>query len=180
MGRIYRACRHHERATTAKAELEAETGRRIFEIVVLDVADLGSVHAGLAGIDGCDALVMNAGVIGPQSMGLTADGVTTVFATNVLGHVVLLEGLLADDRPGEVVVFAGSEQEHDRSSTECVGSAVRRRHEAGRLRASHLVARHVAPVSAAGSGLHHSPSRWSGVIVRCAARVAGHPARRSL
>ena len=36
---------------------------------------------------------MNAGVIGPQSMDLTADGVTTVFATNVLGHVVLLEGL---------------------------------------------------------------------------------------
>jgi hypothetical protein len=40
---------------------------------------------------------------------LTADGVTTVFATNVLGHVVLLEGLLAEDRLGEVAVFAGSE-----------------------------------------------------------------------
>ena len=52
---------------------------------------------------------MNAGVIGPQSMGLTADGVTTVIATNVLGHVVLLEGLLAEDRLGEVAVFVGSE-----------------------------------------------------------------------
>jgi hypothetical protein len=52
---------------------------------------------------------MNAGVIGPQSMDLTADGVTTVFATNVLGHVVLLEGLLAEDRLGEVAVLAGSE-----------------------------------------------------------------------
>jgi NAD(P)-dependent dehydrogenase (short-subunit alcohol dehydrogenase family) len=76
----------------------------------MDVADLGSVRAGLAGIDGSiDALVMNAGVIGPQSMALTADGVTTVFATNVLGHVVLLEGLLAEGRLGEVAVFAGSE-----------------------------------------------------------------------
>ena len=57
----------------------------------MDVADLGSVRAGLAAIEGSvDAVVMNAGVIGPQSMGLTADGVTTVFATNVLGHVVLL------------------------------------------------------------------------------------------
>src|SRR5581483_9162686 len=56
-----------------------------------------------------DALVMNAGVVGPQTFGLTADGVTTVFATNVLGHVVLLEGLLAEDRLGEVAVFAGSE-----------------------------------------------------------------------
>ncbi len=76
----------------------------------MDVADLGSVRAGLAGIDGSiDALVMNAGVIGPQSMDLTADGVTTVFATNVLGHVVLLEALLAEDRLGEVAVLAGSE-----------------------------------------------------------------------
>ena len=48
MGRIYLACRNQDRATTAKAELEAETGRRIFDIVVMDVADLGSVRAGLA------------------------------------------------------------------------------------------------------------------------------------
>ncbi len=95
--RIYLACRNKDRAITAKAELEAATDRHIFDIVLMDVADLGSVRAGLAAIDGSlDALVMNAGVIGPQSMDLTADGVTTVFATNVLGHVVLLEGLLAD------------------------------------------------------------------------------------
>src|SRR5271165_3057423 len=108
--RIYLACRNQDRATTAKAELEAATGRPIFDIILMDVADLDSVRAGLAAIDGSlDALVMNAGVIGPQSMDLTADGVTTVFATNVLGHVVLLEGLLADDRLGEVAVLAGSE-----------------------------------------------------------------------
>ena len=110
IGRIYLACRNEERATAAKAELEAETLRYIFDIVLMDVADLGSVRAGLAAIDGSvDALVMNAGVIGPQSMDLTADGVTTVFATNVLGHVVLLEGLLAEGRLGEVAVFVGSE-----------------------------------------------------------------------
>ena len=110
IARIYLACRNQDRATAAKAELEAATGRRIFDIVLMDVADLGSVRAGLAAIDGSvDALVMNAGVIGPQSMDLTADGVTTVFATNVLGHVVLLEGLLAEDRLGEVAVFVGSE-----------------------------------------------------------------------
>jgi NAD(P)-dependent dehydrogenase (short-subunit alcohol dehydrogenase family) len=110
VARIYLAGRNHDRVRTAQAELEAATGRSIFEIVVMDVADLGSVRAGLAAIDGSvDALVMNAGVIGPQSMGLTADGVTTSFATNVLGHVVLLEGLLAEGRLGEVAVFAGSE-----------------------------------------------------------------------
>jgi NAD(P)-dependent dehydrogenase (short-subunit alcohol dehydrogenase family) len=110
MALIYLACRNQERATTAKAELEAATGRRIFDILVMDVANLDSVRAGLAAINGpVDALVMNAGVIGPQTFGLTVDGVTTVFATNVLGHVVLLEGLLAEDRLGEVAVFAGSE-----------------------------------------------------------------------
>jgi NAD(P)-dependent dehydrogenase (short-subunit alcohol dehydrogenase family) len=108
--RIYLACRNRDKATTAKAELEAATGRRIFDIVVMDVADLGSVRAGLAAIDGSvDALVMNAGVIGPQTLELTADGVTNGFATNVLGHVVLLEGLLAEGRLGEVAVLVGSE-----------------------------------------------------------------------
>ncbi len=58
-----------ERASTAKAELEAATGRTIFDIVLMDVADLASVRAGLADIDGSvDALVMNAGVIGPQTL----------------------------------------------------------------------------------------------------------------
>jgi len=108
--RIYLACRNRERAKAAQAELEAETGRRIFDIVLMDVADQGSVRAALAAIDGSvDALVMNAGVIGPNSMGLTVDGVTTQFATNVLGHAVLLEGLLAENRLGEVAVFVGSE-----------------------------------------------------------------------
>src|SRR5271154_2085188 len=108
--RIYLACRNRDRATQAEAELEAATDRHIFDIILMDVADLGSVRAGLADIDGSvDALVMNAGVIGPQSMGLTGDGVTTVFATNVLGHVVLLDGLLAEGRLGEVAVLAGSE-----------------------------------------------------------------------
>ena len=111
MARIYLACRNKDRATTAKAELEAKTGRRIFDIIVMDVADPGSVRAGLAGINGSlDALVMNAGTVGGKTaLDLTADGVTTVFATNVLGHVVLLEALLKEDRLGEVAVFAGSE-----------------------------------------------------------------------
>jgi NAD(P)-dependent dehydrogenase (short-subunit alcohol dehydrogenase family) len=109
--RIYLACRNKDRATTAKADLEAATGRQIFDIILMDVADLDSVRAGLAAIDGSlDALVMNAGVIGNQTlMELTADGATKLFATNVLGHAVLLEGLLAQDRLREVAVFAASE-----------------------------------------------------------------------
>src|SRR5579875_522037 len=67
--RIYLACRNQERAAAAKAELEAKTGRQIFDIILMDVADLGSVRAGLAAIDGSlDALVMNAGVIGDKTL----------------------------------------------------------------------------------------------------------------
>ena len=111
MARIYLACRNQDRAATAKAELEAATGRHIFDIILMDVADLVSVRAGLAAINGSlDALVMNAGGVGGKTpMDLTADGVTYMFASNVLGHAVLLEGLLGEDRLGEVAVFAGSE-----------------------------------------------------------------------
>lgn len=109
--RIYLACRNQDRARAAKAELEAVTGRHIFDITLMDVSDLGSVRSGLAAIDGTlDALVMNAGVIGDKTlMELTADGVTRLFATDVLGHVVLLEGLLNENRLGEVAVFVASE-----------------------------------------------------------------------
>ena len=111
IGRIYLACRSESRAAAAKVDLEAVTGRHIFDVILMDVADLGSVRAGLAAIDGTlDALVMNAGVIGNKTlMELTADGVTKLFATNVLGHTVLLEGLLTQNRLGEVAVFVASE-----------------------------------------------------------------------
>jgi len=108
---IYLACRNRDKAIAARTELEAQIGRRIFDIVLMDVADPGSVRAGLTGIDGSiDALVMNAGGMGGKTpMAVTADGATYMFAQNVLGHVVLLETLLAEDRLGEVAVFAGSE-----------------------------------------------------------------------
>ncbi|HUY58212.1 MAG TPA: SDR family NAD(P)-dependent oxidoreductase [Solirubrobacteraceae bacterium] len=108
---IYLACRNRDKAIAARTELEAETGRRIFDIAVMDVSDPDSVRAGLAGVDGTvDVVVMNAGGMGGKTpMALTADGVTYMFAQNVLGHVVLLETLLAEDRLGEVAVFAGSE-----------------------------------------------------------------------
>jgi NAD(P)-dependent dehydrogenase (short-subunit alcohol dehydrogenase family) len=109
--RVYLACRNEDRAAAAKAELEAQTGQRIFEVVLMDVSDPASVRAGVAGVDGSlDAVVMNAGGMGGKTpMELTADGVTYMFAQNVLGHVVLLETLLAEDQLGEVAVFAGSE-----------------------------------------------------------------------
>jgi len=111
VGRIYLACRNRSRAQAAQAELETATGRSIFDIVVMDVSDPDSVRAALPAVDGLlDALVMNAGGSGGDSpLTLTKSGVTRIFAVNVLGHVVLLDALLAADRLTEVAVYTGSE-----------------------------------------------------------------------
>jgi NAD(P)-dependent dehydrogenase (short-subunit alcohol dehydrogenase family) len=79
--------------------------------VIIDLIDLASVRAALDRLDGpVNALVMNAGGTGgPSPEALTSDGVTEVFASNVLGHVVMLEGLIAAGLLTDVAVLAGSE-----------------------------------------------------------------------
>jgi hypothetical protein len=53
----------------ARAELETVTGRRILDVLRVDVDDLNSVRHAITRLDGDIApLVMNAGVIGPQTM----------------------------------------------------------------------------------------------------------------
>lgn len=77
----------------------------------MDMRDLDSVRRTIPAIETpVDAVVMNAGGMGgPHPMALTPDGATEIFAANVLGHVVLLEELLAAGALGEVAVLTGSE-----------------------------------------------------------------------
>ncbi len=109
--KIYLACRNRSKATVAKKDLETATGQAIFEIVIMDVSDPASVRAALSSLnETIDDLVMNAGGSGGKTpLALTKDGVTEIFASNVLGHVVLLDGLIKDDKLGRAAVFAGSE-----------------------------------------------------------------------
>ncbi len=109
--KIYLGCRNPERARAAQLDLESTTGRSSFEVVLMDVSNPRSIAAAIPSIKApLDALVMNAGGSGgPTPMALTADGVTQLFASNVLGHVVLLEGLLAAGRMSGVVELVGSE-----------------------------------------------------------------------
>lgn len=108
---IYLACRDPAKAHAAQQDLIALTGRSIFEVVTMDVSDLNSVRRAIPGIKTpLRALVMNAGGTGgPHPFALTPDGVTEIFAANVLGHVVLLEELLSRDMLSEVAVLTGSE-----------------------------------------------------------------------
>ncbi|MEE6139060.1 SDR family NAD(P)-dependent oxidoreductase [Mycobacterium sp. 050128] len=109
--RIYLACRNTDSGRAAAADLERITGRSIFTVVRMDLTDSDSVRSALSTLDGpLHAVVMNAGGTGgPTPLALTADGVTHVFGSNVLGHVVMLENLLADGALTNTAVLVGSE-----------------------------------------------------------------------
>ena len=106
--KVYLGCRNAEKAKQAKRELEESTGKSVFEIVLIDVSDLSSVRSAIDSLDEpIDALVMNAG--GSAGNDLTVDGVTQLFAVNVLGHVVLVEEFLKAEKLTQVALYAGSE-----------------------------------------------------------------------
>ena len=108
--RIYLACRDERRAEAAKLDLETLTGKRVFTVIRMDLSDTPSVRAALEGLPALDGLVMNAGGMGGTTpLATTREGVTHVFAHNVLGHVVLLEELLRSGRLTSVGVYVGSE-----------------------------------------------------------------------
>jgi NAD(P)-dependent dehydrogenase (short-subunit alcohol dehydrogenase family) len=108
---IYLACRNAEKAKETRAALEAQTGRAIYDVVTLDTTDLVSVRSAVSSLaEPVDALVMNAGGVGGQNpLATTPDGATAVFAANVLGHVALLEALIAEHKLTSAVLYVGSE-----------------------------------------------------------------------
>jgi NAD(P)-dependent dehydrogenase (short-subunit alcohol dehydrogenase family) len=109
--KIYIVARNGGRAEAAVKDLAAATGRDIFEIIIMDTMDLDSARAAAKAIEApIDALIMNAGGLGGSTPDAkTKDGVTHMFAVNVLGHVVLLESLLQANKLTQVAMFAGSE-----------------------------------------------------------------------
>lgn len=109
--KVYLACRNEQKAQAAKQDLEQKTGKSIFEIIRMDVSDPASVRSALPSIkEPLDALVMNAGGSGGTTpLALTKDGVSQIFAQNVLGHIVLLEGLLKSGQLTGTAVYLGSE-----------------------------------------------------------------------
>ena len=109
--KIYLACRNLTKAQEAKQSLEKSTGKSIFEIIIMDVSDPKSVRSAVAELkEPVDALIMNAGGMGGKNpMNLTTNGVTSLFAANVLGHVVLVDELIKEKKLNKVALYAGSE-----------------------------------------------------------------------
>ncbi|MGL1894492.1 MAG: SDR family NAD(P)-dependent oxidoreductase [Spirochaetaceae bacterium] len=109
--KVILACRNRDKALAAQNELENITGKKIYEILIMDVSNLESVKKAVNELEvPIDALIMNAGGMGgPTPNKKTEDGVTHIAASNVLGHVLLLDELLKKKRLNNVALFAGTE-----------------------------------------------------------------------
>lgn len=109
--KVYLGVRNPAKGAAARAELEAATSRRVFEVVEVDVADLVSARKAAENLPApVDGLLMNAGGAGGKTpIALTSCGATEIVASNVLGHAVLLETLLAQRKLTTVAIWTGSE-----------------------------------------------------------------------
>jgi len=109
--RVILFCRNQEKADAAKKDLEQETGRRIFEVVIGDVSDAGSVRKAVEKItEPIDAVILNAGgMVGKTAAKITPSGMNDLAATNILGHVILVDELLKRDKLRKAVLFVSAE-----------------------------------------------------------------------
>ncbi len=104
-------CRNQARAEAAKKDLEEKTGKKIFEIIIGDVTDANSVRKAVEEIkEPIDAIILNAGgVVGKKAAEFTPSGMNKLAATNILGHVILVEELIKNDKLKKVVLFVSAE-----------------------------------------------------------------------
>ncbi|EIC30336.1 SDR family NAD(P)-dependent oxidoreductase [Methylomicrobium album] len=109
--KIYLGCRNDQKAEQAKKELEALTNKSIFEVIVLDVLNPDSVRNAVRELKNpVDALILNAGGQGGKHPGaLTPSGMTNIAATNLLGHVVLVDELIKVGKLNNEVLYVSSE-----------------------------------------------------------------------
>jgi NAD(P)-dependent dehydrogenase (short-subunit alcohol dehydrogenase family) len=104
-------CRNQAKAEAAKQDLEEKTGKNIFEIMIGDVSDENSVRKAVEKIkETIDAVILNAGgVIGKTAAKLTPSGMNELAATNILGHVVLVEELIKQGKLKKAVLSVSAE-----------------------------------------------------------------------
>lgn len=104
-------CRNQAKAEAAKKELEAETGKKIFEIIIGDVADADSVRKAVEKIsEPIDAVILNAGgMVGKTAGRITPSGMNDLAATNILGHVILVDELMKHDKLKKAVLYPSAE-----------------------------------------------------------------------
>lgn len=104
-------CRNQAKAEAAKQDLEEQTGKKIFEIIIGDVSDANSVRKAVEKInEPIDAVILNAGgMVGKAAGKMTPSGMNELAATNILGHVILVEELIKHDKLKKAVLYPGAE-----------------------------------------------------------------------
>jgi len=104
-------CRNPAKAEAAKKDLEEQTGRKIFEIVIGDVSDANSVKKAVEKIkEPIDAIILNAGgMVGKTAGKITPSGMNELAATNILGHVILVDELIKLGKLKKAVLSVSAE-----------------------------------------------------------------------
>ena len=104
-------CRNQAKAEAAKKDLEEKTGKKVFEIIIGDVSDADSVRKAVEKIkEPIDAIILNAGgMVGKTAGKVTPSGMNELAATNILGHVILVEELIKHNKLKKAVLLASSE-----------------------------------------------------------------------
>ena len=100
ISKIILACRNEARAQEALEQLEELTGKKIFEILIVDVGDLKSCKKAAEDLNTqIDGIILNAGGGGGTNpTKLTKEGVMLIFAINVLGHVHFTDLLMRNGK----------------------------------------------------------------------------------
>ena len=104
-------CRNQAKAEAAKKDLEEQTGKKVFEIIIGDVSDANSVRRAVEKIkEPVDAVILNAGgMVGKTAGNITPSGMNELSATNILGHVILVEELIKRDKLKKAVLAVSAE-----------------------------------------------------------------------
>lgn len=104
-----------EKAREAHRKLAARAGRDPFEVLALNLNDNTAVRAAVAELKTrggvLDFVILNAGLVAGKEIARTADGMEITTAASVIGHHVLVTGLLNEGLLAKEarIVIAGSE-----------------------------------------------------------------------
>ena len=103
VSKITLACRNKTKAEDALQNLEALTGRNIFEVLIVDVGDLESCRKAAENLNAkIDGVILNAGGGGgTEPTKITQDDVMHIFGINVLGHVLFTDLLIENRKISE-------------------------------------------------------------------------------
>ena len=113
--RIIITGRNETRIADAATRLVNRTGKAVFETLVLDLDDNGSVESAaseLANRGGSiDTVILNAGIAPPANVIMTESGLEATITSSLIGHHLLTMRILDADllAEGASIVIAGSE-----------------------------------------------------------------------